>query len=234
MNRDQADYLWTLGFEPSPFGWPKSVASPAQRPIDLGDMPSWDGLKEKALACKSCSLSASREQVVFGSGDRSAKLMFLGEAPAADDDKSGQPFSGSAGQLLAKMIEAMGLSREQVYLAHAVQCRPPQNRNPSADEIATCSQFVRDQIRLVQPKVLVTLGTIASQAILKTQSPMSEIRGRLVTNSDFGFPLNVMPTHHPAYLLRNPDLKKLVWGDLKLVMGQLASITRRGVGVEQI
>lgn len=167
--------------------------------------------------CSRCKLSGGRTQIVFGSGPVHADLMFVGEGPGEQEDLQGEPFIGRAGQLLTKMIEAMGLSREKVYIANVVKCRPPENRNPEPDEIESCSPFLKAQIELVNPKVIVGLGKFAVQTLLKSETRISELRGKWATYQGRKF----MATYHPAYLLRNPSEKKSVWEDLQLVMKEL-------------
>ena len=169
--------------------------------------------------CRRCRLCERRTQVVFGVGDPGARLMFIGEGPGADEDAQGEPFVGRAGQLLTKMIEAMGLTRSQVYIANVVKCRPPENRTPLPDEVATCSPFLFRQIAAIGPRVIVCLGTPSAQAILGTRETITRLRG---TFRDIGG-YRVMPTFHPAYLLRNPASKREVWEDMKLVKKLLKS-----------
>lgn len=176
-----------------------------------------EALKEEVLRCARCSLAKTRRNVVFGSGNPKAGLMFIGEAPGADEDAQGLPFVGRAGQLLTKIIEAMGLKREDVYIANILKCRPPNNREPQPDEISACEENVARQIDLIRPKVICTLGKFASQTLLKTTVPISSLRGNF---RDYNG-IKVMPTFHPAYLLRNPEDKKLVWGDMKKIMKEL-------------
>jgi len=171
-------------------------------------------LREEIGDCKRCQLCQGRTNLVFGVGNPNAKLMFIGEGPGRDEDIQGEPFVGRAGQLLTKIIEAMGLKRSDVYIANVVKCRPPENRAPEPDEIACCMPFLLKQIEIISPKVIVSLGKIASGALFNTDEPMSKLRGH--TKEFLGIP--VMPTFHPAYLLRNPDAKKLVWEDMKKVM----------------
>jgi DNA polymerase len=154
---------------------------------------------------------------VFGEGDEGAALMFIGEGPGADEDKTGRPFVGRAGQLLTKMIEAMGLTRQQVYIANVVKCRPPENREPFQDEVAACMGFLRTQIKLINPKVIVCLGATSAGHLLNPGKRISNIRGHFLEYEG----LKVMPTYHPAYLLRNETKKRDVWNDLKLVMAEL-------------
>ena len=167
--------------------------------------------------CTRCKLSKSRKNIVFGQGDPNARLMFVGEAPGADEDVQGLAFVGRAGQLLTKIIEAMGLTRDDVFIANVIKCRPPENRNPEPDEIEMCQPFLERQIAAIQPRVMVGLGKFAGQWLLKTAEPISKIRGRL---GDYNG-IKVMPTYHPAFLLRNPAAKKDVWEDMKVVMALL-------------
>ena len=162
--------------------------------------------------CTRCKLHRlGRRQIVFGVGNPSADLMFVGEAPGADEDVQGFPFVGRAGQLLTKIIEAIGLSRDDVYIANVIKCRPPENRNPEPDEVETCEPFLFQQIDSVQPKVIVALGTFAAKALLKTQDSISRLRGRTFDYRG----ATLIPTFHPAFLLRSPDRKRDVWEDMK-------------------
>lgn len=165
-------------------------------------------------ACTRCKLhQLGRSQVVFGVGHPEAQLMFVGEAPGADEDEQGVPFVGRAGQLLTKIIEAIELTRDQVYIANVIKCRPPQNRNPEPDEVETCEPYLFRQVDAIRPKVIVALGKFGAQTLLKTDEPISRIRGRVF---DFRGS-KLIPTFHPAYLLRNPPAKREVWEDMKLV-----------------
>ncbi len=171
--------------------------------------------------CVRCKLGTlGRKQVVFGEGNPAAQLMFVGEGPGADEDEEGVPFIGRAGQLLTKIIEAIQLTRDQVYIANVVKCRPPQNRNPEPDEIATCEPFLFQQIDIIKPRVVVALGKFAAQTLLRTDDPISKIRGRIF---DYRGDAKLIPTFHPAYLLRNPSSKRDVWEDMKLVQRILNS-----------
>ena len=167
--------------------------------------------------CRRCKLHAGRTQIVFGVGHPEARLMFVGEGPGADEDEQGVPFVGRAGQLLTQIIKAMGLSRDDVYVANVVKCRPPGNRNPEPDEIEACSPFLKAQIASIAPVVIVALGKFAAQTLLQTETPISRLRGQF-HNLDG---VEVMPTFHPSYLLRNPSAKREVWDDMKLVMKRL-------------
>jgi len=171
--------------------------------------------------CMRCKLATlGRRQVVFGEGNPAADLMFVGEGPGADEDEQGVPFIGRAGQLLTKIIEAIQLTRADVYIANVVKCRPPQNRNPEPDEIATCEPFLFQQIEIIRPKVVVALGKFAAQTLLATLDPISRLRGRVF---DYRSGAKLVPTFHPAFLLRNPSSKREVWEDMKLVQKLLAN-----------
>ena len=178
---------------------------------------SLEAVEMEALSCKRCSLAASRTNAVFGSGNMKAQLMFIGEAPGRDEDLQGLPFVGRAGALLTKIIEAMGLKRKDVYIANIVKCRPPDNRNPLPTEMLACEEYLTKQIGVIKPRVICALGKVSAQALLKTQEPISKLRG--VFHEYHG--IKFMPTYHPAYLLRNPDDKKLVWQDMKKIMACL-------------
>jgi uracil-DNA glycosylase len=169
--------------------------------------------------CTRCKLhTLGRSQIVFGVGNPQADLMFVGEAPGADEDIQGVPFVGRAGQLLTKIIEAMGMKREDVYIANVIKCRPPQNRNPEPDEVETCEPFLFRQIDVIKPKVIVALGKFGAQTLLRTLDPISRLRGRVFEYRG----AKLIPTFHPAYLLRNPSSKREVWEDMKLVRKLLA------------
>lgn len=189
----------------------KNIGAANGAPTDL------DLLKKKILGCQECDLHRTRTNVVFGSGNPRASLMFIGEAPGEEEDKQALPFVGRAGQLLTKIIEAMGLKREDVYIANILKCRPPNNRAPLPAEIAACEEVVLRQVEMIKPRVICTLGKFASQTILKTETPISVLRGNFREYNG----IKVMPTFHPAYLLRNPEDKKLVWQDMKKVMKEL-------------
>jgi uracil-DNA glycosylase len=170
--------------------------------------------------CTRCKLhTLGRKQVVFGVGSPNADLMFVGEAPGADEDIQGEPFVGRAGQLLTKIIEAIGMKREDVYIANVIKCRPPGNRNPEPDEVDQCEPFLFRQIDAIKPKVIVALGKFAAQSLLRTNDPITRIRGREYTYRN----AILMPTYHPAYLLRNPASKREVWEDMKRVRSILSA-----------
>ncbi len=176
-----------------------------------------EDVRSMALSCQQCPLAKTRQNVVFGEGSGRSGLMFVGEGPGADEDRTGRPFVGRAGDLLTKMILAMGLKREDVYIANTVKCRPPGNRVPSPEEREACSPFLLDQIRILNPKYMVLLGQTAMQALLSRTEGISRLRGQECRLPDFPG-VRVLPTYHPAYLLRNPYAKKDVWSDLKTVM----------------
>jgi DNA polymerase len=205
------------------------IEGAAPVPSDSGPPPvALYGSRAAALAavkaeigpdCSRCKLHRlGRTQVVFGVGNPDAELMFVGEAPGGDEDIQGVPFVGRAGQLLTKIIEAIELTRDQVYIANVIKCRPPQNRNPEPDEVETCEPFLFAQVDIIQPKVIVALGTFAARALLRTLDPISRLRGRVFDYRGG----RLVPTFHPAYLLRNPSSKREVWEDMKLVKRLLA------------
>jgi uracil-DNA glycosylase len=190
-----------------------AAAAEADEPLSLAE------IRERIGDCRRCKLCEGRTNIVFGVGDPQARLMFVGEGPGRDEDLRGEPFVGRAGQLLTKIIEAMGLAREQVYIANCVKCRPPDNRLPEPDEVATCQPFLRQQIAAIRPKVIVALGSLAAQTLLGTNRGITALRGRFHDAGAY----KVMPTFHPAYLLRNPAAKREVWEDMKLVRDALAA-----------
>ena len=199
----------TLGLEYLDVRWAPAAAQPAAAP-----RPTLPQVREELGECTRCKLHRQRTQIVFGVGNPAAPLVFVGEAPGADEDAQGEPFVGRAGQLLTKIIEAMGMRREDVYICNIIKCRPPNNRTPEADEILACQPFLLKQLRAIGPRFICALGGPAAQTLLKTKEPISRLRGRFF---DFhGIPL--LPTFHPAYLLRNPHEKKTVWEDMKLLL----------------
>ena len=188
-----------------------SQGSPSVGGLQLG----WDELRETALGCQQCGLCATRTHVVFGEGNPNADLMFVGEAPGFHEDQQGRPFVGKAGELLTAMIErGMKLRRDDVYIANVLKCRPPENRNPAEDEVAQCTPFLLRQIELIQPKVICALGGSALRALTGHQGGISRARGRPVPFQG----AQLLPTFHPAYLLRNPAAKREAWEDLKTVL----------------
>ena len=208
---------------PSMEGTPMSPSDPQSQldevRTDIGD-------------CQRCRLCEERTNIVFGVGNPQASLMFVGEAPGRDEDKKGEPFVGRAGKLLTKIIEAMKFKREDVYIANVVKCRPPDNRNPAPDEIQTCEPYLLRQIEIIRPQIIVCLGTFAAQLILQTEEkigvlrsnfhswPSATVKAKFETSLEEGA-IQVMPTYHPAFLLRNPNMKKPVWDDMKKVLEKL-------------
>jgi len=173
-------------------------------------------LQQQATVCVACDLHATRTQTVFGSGNQQADWMIIGEAPDEEEEKLGQPFMGDAGQLLTAMIKAMGLSREQVYITNMLKCRPPESRAPNKDEMKTCHIFLRRQIELLKPKIIIAVGRVAAQNILDSKDLMKDLRGKEFKYKDTDIP--VIATYHPAYLLRAPSEKRKVWQDLQMAM----------------
>lgn len=201
----------------------KPTEMAAVQPAQDGDASSIResmlALRDQTHVCTLCpELASTRNKVVFGSGNIRARLVFVGEAPGADEDQQGLPFVGRAGQLLTKMIEAMGLTRKDVFICNTLKCRPPQNRPPKPEEKHNCRPYLLKQLELIGPKIICALGTHAAQTLLETETPISQLRGKI--HQYAGIPM--ICTFHPAYLLRNPDAKKDAWVDLKKVMTLLA------------
>ena len=225
--RDLLEYLQDFGWRDvataDPHPKPTAAAAPAgsapdaggeQDPLAAGDLAAM----ARALApCRRCRLCQRRTQVVFGVGNPRARVVFVGEGPGADEDRIGEPFVGRAGQLLNAMLPSIGLRREDVYIANVVKCRPPGNRDPEPDEAAACLPFLRRQIELIDPAVIVCLGRVAARHLLGTTAPISSYRGRWTRWSG----RDVLPTFHPAYLLRNPAAKRESWVDLKKLRERL-------------
>jgi len=176
----------------------------------------WNALEAEAAACTACPLHETRTQAVFGVGDRHARLMLVGEAPGAEEDRQGEPFVGRAGRLLNAMLRAVGLSREQVFIANILKSRPPSNRDPRPDEVAACAPFLERQMALVAPRVILALGRVAAQNLLATDARLGAMRGKAYHYGDTGIP--VVVTYHPAYLLRTPADKRKAWEDLQFVL----------------
>jgi DNA polymerase len=198
----------------------EASAAAAAVPVVLSRSPAetLSAIREDIGECTRCKLHAQgRQQIVYGVGNPDADLMFVGEAPGADEDVQGVPFVGRAGQLLTKIIEAIGLQRDDVYIANVIKCRPPGNRNPDPDEVDACEGFLFRQIDSIRPKVIVALGTFAAKALLKTQEPISRLRGRVYEYRG----ARLIPTFHPAFLLRSPERKRDVWEDMKKVRALL-------------
>lgn len=182
-----------------------------------GRQASLQELREDIGDCTRCKLCRNRKNIVFGEGSPDSKIMFIGEGPGRDEDIQARPFVGEAGQLLTRIIEKMGLKRQEVYIANIVKCRPPNNREPEEEEIATCRPFVERQIEIIKPSVIVCLGKVATQSLLRARTPISKTRGNFLDYKN----IPVMPTFHPAYLLRNPKDKWLTWDDMKKVIEKL-------------
>jgi len=214
---------FTTAPTPSPTVSEIAPISPSSAAIDIESLThpgvrearTLDDLRAVLGDCQRCKLAPHRTTLVYGVGNPNADLVFVGEAPGHDEDVRGEPFVGAAGQLLTEIIvKGMKIRREDVYIANIIKCRPPQNRNPEPDEIAACEPFLKQQLEILKPKAIVALGKFAAQCLLKTRTPISRLRGEWTTYQ--GVPL--MPTFHPAYLLRNPSDKRLVWRDIQQVM----------------
>lgn len=195
---------------------PKPVAAAA---VATGSRDhSLDVIRQEVAVCRRCEhLACTRQNTVFGSGAATARICFFGEAPGADEDASGMPFVGRAGQLLTKIIEACTLTRDEVYILNVLKCRPPDNRQPLPDEIANCREYFERQLQVIAPEYIVCLGTTAAQALLQTAEPIGKLRGRWFTLGT----AQVLCTYHPSYLLRNPGAKRHVWDDMKLLMARM-------------
>jgi len=210
----------TAPAEPAPIEVPVAPATVA--PTATGNSVAgspvaeldWDTLGQKVSGCTACSLHATRTQTVFGVGNRNADWLFVGEAPGAEEDRKGEPFVGRAGQLLNAMLLAIGLKREQIYIANVLKCRPPENRDPQGVEVTQCEPYLHRQVELIQPKIIVAMGRFAAQSLLKSGEAIGRLRGQCHSYADTGIPLVV--TYHPAYLLRSPQDKRKAWADLCL------------------
>jgi len=199
---------------------PDRLHSPSPAPLEQGtggDVASmdWDALGSTVAACRACGLCETRTQTVFGVGNRRAELLVIGEAPGADEDREGEPFVGRAGQLLNRMLAAIGLPRQQVYIANILKCRPPGNRDPRPEEVLRCQPYLMRQIALIGPRIILAVGRISAQTLLGTDAPLGRLRGRWLELGPDAIPLRV--TYHPAYLLRSPDQKAKAWEDLTAV-----------------
>ena len=182
---------------------------PRRSPVD-----TLESIRADLGDCQRCKLCGGRTHIVFGAGNPNARLMFVGEGPGYDEDQCGEPFVGAAGQLLTRIIQAIKMTRDDVYICNIVKCRPPGNRNPEPDEIQTCLPFLERQIEAVAPEYICTLGACAARTLLQTDAPISRLRGRFFDYKG----IKLLPTFHPAYLLRNPDRKREVWEDMKMLM----------------
>ena len=212
----------------APGASPGAGPAPAPPRYALADKgcgsPALLAVRERLGECTRCKLAGGRKKLVFGVGNPRAELMFVGEGPGGDEDLQGEPFVGKAGQLLTRMIEAMGFARSEVYIANVVKCRPPENRDPEADEIEACEPFLAAQIAALRPRVIVALGRFAVQTLLRDGTPIGRQRGRWREYQG----VRCMPTFHPAYLLRSPAEKGKAWDDLKLVMKEFGKEPRKG------
>ncbi|MDX9788686.1 MAG: uracil-DNA glycosylase [Desulfobacterales bacterium] len=195
-------------------GWGKGAPSETRETLS--------NVQKDLGVCRRCPLHRGRRHIVFGEGNPKARLVFVGEGPGFDEDQQGRPFVGAAGKLLTRIIEAMGLSREDVYICNIVKCRPPENRNPLPEEIAQCTPFLVRQLRAIQPAYICALGKVAAQFLSQSQRPISALRGRFFDYHG----MSVMPTFHPAFLLRNPEKKREVWEDIQQVMRRLGLSVR--------
>lgn len=197
--------------EPSP-----SYGTPA---VSQPERACLEDIKDELGNCERCKLHRTRRTIVFGEGNDKARLMLIGEGPGYDEDVQGMPFVGKAGQLLTKILQAIEINREEVYITNIIKCRPPQNRNPESDEIENCHPFLLKQIRAIRPKVICALGTFSAQTLLKTDVKITALRGKAYDFSG----IQLFPTYHPAYLLRNPEKKREVWEDMKQIAKALSA-----------
>lgn len=185
---------------------------------------NWGDLTNEINACQKCRLCEQRTNVVPGEGNVNAEILFIGEGPGRDEDMQGRPFVGASGQLLDRMIHAIGMERTEVYIANVVKCRPPMNRNPEPDEAAACMPYLRNQFKLISPKIIVLLGKVACRYVLGDESPISRLRGKWIYRKGVWF----MPTYHPSALLRAPEKKREAWEDFKMVKAKLMEVSHRG------
>lgn len=182
--------------------------------VDCAEL-DWSALQQRVASCTACELHKARIQTVYGVGNPQAELMIIGEAPGAEEDKQGEPFVGRAGKLLNAILFSIGLQRQEVYIANILKCRPPNNRNPSAEEVLCCENYLKRQVALIQPRVMLAVGAVAAKNLLQSDKRIGELRGKRFEYGDTGIPL--LATYHPAYLLRSPKEKRKVWEDLKFV-----------------
>ena len=194
-------------------------------PLQKEGRGNLDTLRISVANCTACGLHQGRTQTVFGVGDHNAQWMIIGEAPGAEEDRQGEPFVGRAGQLLNAMLLAIGLPREEVYIANVVKCRPPNNRDPAPEEAVACEPYLKRQIALIKPKVILVVGRIAAHNLLKTDAPLGTLRGKRWSYADTGIP--VIVTYHPAYLLRSPKEKRKAWEDLQFAQQVFAAVPAR-------
>lgn len=219
VSRQQHRYLHAMGIPV----WISREADPAracEETVDVSpDLPDaesqWQALEARVATCTRCELHKTRTQTVFGTGSHAARLLIIGEAPGAEEDRQGEPFVGRAGKLLNEMLRAIGLQRETVYIANILKCRPPNNRDPRPEEVVSCEPWLKGQIELLQPRVILAVGRIAAQNLLKRDERIGAMRGRRYHYGETDIP--VVVTYHPAYLLRSPKEKRKAWEDLKRV-----------------
>ncbi len=229
------EYLEAMGIQAWALRSPPAAVAEAEAPppelpgrtAAVAEIPSrpevarsdWDELQAQVAGCTLCELHGNRTQTVFGVGNRSADWLVIGEAPGKDEDLQGEPFVGRAGQLLNAMLQAIGLEREQVYIANILKCRPPNNRDPKPQEVVCCEPYLLRQIALVKPRIILAVGRISAQNLLQTDTPIGKLRGTVHRFRDTGIPL--VATYHPAYLLRSPVEKRKAWQDLQLAVKTL-------------
>jgi len=195
-------------------------AAVAPKPAETAPIRDLEAIAEEIRGCQACPLAAGRQHTVPGEGNPQARLMIIGEGPGADEDRSGRPFVGKAGQLLEKILHSgMGLERSEVFIGNMVKCRPPQNRDPHPEELAACAHYLEAQIQAIQPELILALGRIAAQALLSSEAPLGRLRGQFHARPQGGPP--VLVTYHPAYLLRRPEEKAACWADIQLAMRHL-------------
>lgn len=214
LTQTQEYYLQTMGVD---VYWSKDrVIVDSVPEIVVDETDSWADLRQRVAKCQQCELHQGRTQTVFGVGNHNADWLIIGEAPGAEEDRQGEPFVGRAGKLLNSMLFACGLQREQVFIANILKCRPPNNRDPKPGEVVACSSYLKEQICLLQPKIILAVGRIAAQNLMQTETPIGKMRGQRYQYADTGIP--VVVTYHPAYLLRSPREKRKAWQDLQLAM----------------
>jgi len=211
------EYLKGMGIEGLP-----AAEEKAENMIS-SEVPTLEEIRRELGDCKRCKLHRTRRTLVFGEGNEKARLMLIGEGPGYDEDVQGRPFVGRAGQLLTKILQSIGLQREEVYIANIIKCRPPQNRNPEPDEIQSCYPFLMKQIQAIQPRIICALGSFAAHTLLQTDAKITALRGRVFDLAG----IQVFPTYHPAFLLRNPGRKREVWEDMKRIAGEMAKEDER-------
>lgn len=212
--RSQLEYLSDLGIKTQVVALSDANSERQSSGVNTDLEGTLDTIRVELGDCQRCGLAASRTKLVYGVGNQNARLVLIGEAPGHEEDLTGEPFVGEAGQLLDRILLAMGMQRAEVYLCNVLKCRPPNNRDPQAEEVAICEAFLMRQIAAIRPQVIIALGRFAVQSLLKTKEPISQLRGQWQRYQ--GIPL--MPTYHPAYLLRNPEGKRDVWEDMKEVL----------------